>query len=92
MAKIRNAQFVFPNRNRYKIDYSDDVKDLVEKLLQKDKADRLGAGPDGHLDILNHPFFKDIDIKELEAQSLKAPYVPTIKKEEFAKFFDAEAG
>lgn len=38
MSKIQNASFVFPNRNRYKIDYSDEVQDLVEKLLVKDKS------------------------------------------------------
>ena len=33
MSKIQSANFVFPDRNKYKIDYSDEVQDLVVKLL-----------------------------------------------------------
>lgn len=78
LQKIQTSKVVFPDRKRYKIDFSDDFKDLVNKLLTKDQTQRLGAGPNDYLDIMAHPFFKDIDIKKIEAQTIKPPYVPTI--------------
>ena len=38
----------------------------------------MGAGPDDYQEIMAHPFFKDIDIKKIESQEIKPPYVPTI--------------
>jgi len=66
LQKIQTSKVVFPDRKRYKIDFSDEFEDLVKKLLNKDKAQRLGAGPGDHKDIMQHPFFKDIDISKIE--------------------------
>ena len=38
LQKIQTSKVVFPDRKRYKIDFSDEFKDLVNKLLIKDKA------------------------------------------------------
>ena len=57
--KIRQSRVVFPDKRKYKIDYSDDFMDIVLKLLDKDRTTRLGAN--GYEEILNHPFFADID-------------------------------
>jgi len=46
LTKIQTAKVVFPDRKRYKIDYSDDMMDLIVKLLDKDKSKRLGAQGD----------------------------------------------
>lgn len=37
LMKIRQQNVKFPNKTKYKIDYSDDFVDLVLKLLNKDK-------------------------------------------------------
>ena len=65
--KIKNSKVVFPDRKKYKIDFSDELVDLVNKLLVKDKSQRLGAN--GVQEILDHPFFASIDFKQLEAQT-----------------------
>merc|ERR1719238_1176212 len=46
LTKIQTAKVVFPDRKRYKIDYSDEMMDLIVKLLDKDKTTRLGAEGD----------------------------------------------
>ena len=44
--KIKTAKVVFPDRKKYKITYSDEIMDLVTRLLEKDKSKRLGAKDD----------------------------------------------
>ena len=60
--KIKKSKVVFPDRKKYKVDYSDEWSDLITKLLIKDRTKRLGAGQNGMEDILSHPFFASIDL------------------------------
>jgi serine/threonine protein kinase len=46
LLKIRKAKVVFPDRKKYKIDYSDEIADLVHRLLERDKSKRLGNKDD----------------------------------------------
>ena len=59
--KIKNSKVVFPDRKKYRIDYSDDLMDLVMRLLDKDKSTRLGTQGDAE-EILAHPFFSSINM------------------------------
>ena len=68
LQKIQTSKVVFPDRKRYKIDFSDEFQDLVNRLLEKDRTKRIGSGQEDYLEIMNHPFFKDIDIAKIEAQ------------------------
>ena len=61
LTKIKNSKVVFPDRKKYRIDYSDELMDMVLKLLDKDKSTRLGARGDSE-EILAHPFFASIDM------------------------------
>jgi hypothetical protein len=61
LLKIRQSKVVFPDKRKYKIDYSDEFVDLVLKLLDKEKKTRLGSNGDAE-EILAHPFFKDLNI------------------------------
>jgi hypothetical protein len=40
--KIKNSKVIFPDRKKYRIDYSDELMNLVNGLLNKDKDIRLG--------------------------------------------------
>ena len=53
---------IFPDKERHKVDYSDEFVDIIEKLLDKDQKTRLGSKNGVH-EILDHPWFKDLDIK-----------------------------
>ena len=65
MHKIKNQHLVFPDKTHYKIDYSDEIVNIICKLLKKDRKKRLGAKNDAK-EILAHPFFQDIDLEALE--------------------------
>ncbi|XP_052140789.1 3-phosphoinositide-dependent protein kinase 1-like isoform X2 [Oryza glaberrima] len=51
--------------------FSDDARDLIDKLLDVDPSKRPGAGPDGYVSLKKHPFFRGIDWKNI--RSTRAP-------------------
>ncbi|BFG22344.1 hypothetical protein CerSpe_086190 [Prunus speciosa] len=53
----------FPNH------FSDEAKDLIDRLLDLDPSRRPGAGPDGYAALKMHPFFKGVDWKNLRGQT-----------------------
>ena len=61
LLKIRQSKVVFPDKSKYKIEYSNDFVDLVLKLLNKEKQDRLGSKRDVD-EVLAHPFFASLNI------------------------------
>lgn len=95
LTKIKNSKVVFPDRRKYRIDYSDELMDLVLKLLDKDKNTRLGAKNDSE-EILAHPFFASINMDDLMKQKVEPPFKPKVEgaagEEDYTKFFNAESG
>jgi serine/threonine protein kinase len=93
LTKIKNSKVVFPDRKKYRIDYSDELMDLVLKLLDKDKSTRLGAKNDSE-EILAHPFFASINIKDLMEFKVDPPFKPKVEGagEDYTKYFNAEKG
>jgi len=75
MQKIQKQKVVFPDRKKYKIDFSDEMMDLIVRLLDKDKNTRMGS-KDDFFEILSHPVFKGIDIQKLESKSIEPPFKP----------------
>ena len=61
----------------YKI--SDDAKNIIEKLLEKDPTNRLGKN--GLKEIKKHPFFSSISFSDLKKKKVKAPFKPEISKD-----------
>ncbi|KAI4292430.1 protein kinase X [Pancytospora philotis] len=53
-----------------------DARDLLEKLLIKEREKRLGAN--GIEEIMQHPFFSTIDWKKLQRFEVPAPLVPKL--------------
>jgi serine/threonine protein kinase len=72
LLKIRTQKVVFPDKRKYKIDYSDEFVDIVMKLLVKEKKDRLGSKNDFR-EILEHPWFSDLDMDAVLEQTMKPP-------------------
>lgn len=91
LMKIKNSKVIFPDRTRYRIDYSDEIVDLIVSLLAKDKSKRLGYKEDG-AEVLRHPFFADIDIEKLARKEVEPPYKPEVSTDFLdTKFFNAKA-
>jgi len=73
---IRHAKIVFPDPIKHKIYMSDELKDLITKLLSRDPTQRIGKRKDV-LEIIEHPWFKEIDFEKLCKKELDAPYKPS---------------
>ncbi|KAL5716777.1 non-specific serine/threonine protein kinase [Ranunculus cassubicifolius] len=54
---------------RFPEHFSEEAKDLIDKLLDTDPSKRPGAGADGYHALKNHPFFQQIDWKFLRTLS-----------------------
>lgn len=57
---IRKKPVYFPDPQRHKIKMSDECKDFITKLLEKDPIGRLGT-KEGIDEILRHPWFNNLD-------------------------------
>ena len=87
LTKIQKSKVVFPDRNKYKIKFSDEIADLIVKLLERDTTKRLGA-KDDFTEVLSHPVFKDISIEELEMNKITPPFKPNISNKDLSKYFN----
>lgn len=74
---IKDSAVNFPDPDKHKIYISNEAKDLILKLLDKNKKTRLGAKNDID-EILAHPFFASLDIPKLLNKELEPPYKPEI--------------
>jgi serine/threonine protein kinase len=72
LVKIKNSKVVFPDKRRYKIDYSEDFVDLVLKLLNKEQNQRLGTKGDAE-EVLKHPFFSSLNIDDVLNKRMEPP-------------------
>ena len=72
-----------------KIPLTDEVKDLVSKLLIKNQNIRLGA-KGGFDEIKIHPFFNGFNFDNLLNRKIKAPFIPEIKGDLDVGNFDEE--
>lgn len=62
LRKICSSKVIFPEQERYGLDYSPEFVDIINKLLDKDMNTRLGSQKDVH-EVLSHPWFADIDCR-----------------------------
>jgi len=74
-SKIKSSKVVFPDKVQYRINYSDELVDLIKKLLEKDRTKRLGS-KNGAQDVLAHPWFTGIDRVKLENYQVEPPFKP----------------
>ena len=54
---------------------SEELKDIITKLLERDSKKRLGSVNDAD-DLVNHPWFADIDWKALMDRQMPSPFLP----------------
>ncbi|KAK2953530.1 putative cAMP-dependent protein kinase catalytic subunit beta [Blattamonas nauphoetae] len=70
---------------KYKVTFPEDVavpteaKDLIIRLLRKDKTKRLGCLVGKARDVMRHPFFAGINWIQIEQGQCNAPVRPTVK-------------
>jgi len=74
---IKEAPVNFPDPIRHGIEVSDNAKDLIRRLLEKNRKKRLGSKNDIK-EILAHPFFADLDMDKLLKKEIPSPYRPQV--------------
>lgn len=68
--KIMRQKLRFPKE----VKVSSEFKDFISSLLSKDPEQRLGNN--GHQEVMDHPFFSDLDFEAIQQKQYPAPYVP----------------
>ena len=56
----KSREVVFPSKEQYDIQYSEELVDVIRELLMPQAFDRLGNS-DGAEEVLSHPFFGTLD-------------------------------
>ena len=82
---ITKSELRFPK----KFQVSEEAKDLLGKLLNKNQKERFGANG-GFEEIKKHPFFKGINFEALEEKKVEAPFKPVLEGEFDVRNFDEE--
>jgi len=75
---IKRGKIIFPDPIRHKIDMSEELKDIILRLLDRDPKTRLGAK--GYKEVMEHDFFKNIDFDSILNKEIESPYKPNLKK------------
>lgn len=90
---ILKDKLVFPDRTKYKINYSDNCMKVIYYLLKKDPNLRLGSKNDSQ-EILNDPFFKDVDINAILKKQVVPPFKPHVIEDythpDFCKYINVD--
>uniref|UniRef100_A0A3P9IH64 G protein-coupled receptor kinase n=1 Tax=Oryzias latipes TaxID=8090 RepID=A0A3P9IH64_ORYLA len=64
------------DQEEYSDKFSEEAKDICRQLLAKDPKERLGCRGCGGVEVKQHPIFRNINFKRLEAHMLDPPFVP----------------
>ena len=82
---IKGSPVKFPKR----ISLSEDAKDVIRKLLEKNPKKRLGS-QSGIEEIKKHPFFASIDFDLIVEKKIPAPFIPDLANDTDVQYFDEE--
>ncbi|KAH9997841.1 hypothetical protein BJV77DRAFT_1137197 [Russula vinacea] len=74
----------------YPITMPRDAVSILQKLLTRDPARRLGSGKGDAEEIKKHPFFKDVNFDDIFNKRVPPPYFPTINGSADTSNFDEE--
>jgi serum/glucocorticoid-regulated kinase 2 len=82
--RIRKGELQFPSY------VSPAARSLLEGLLRRDPAVRLGASVHDAEEIKRHPFFFGIDWNAVYSRRLPPPFKPNVTSQTDVKYFDRE--
>ena len=74
----------------YPIDMAGDIVQIFQGLLTKDPQNRLGGGPRDALEVMEEPFFRNINFDDVLNLRVEPPYIPEIKSAEDTSYFEQE--
>lgn len=74
----RNFQNIVKLPLRFPSEFSDNARSLLRGLICRNPAKRLGSGPCGVQEILDHPFFAKVDWEKLYKRNVVVPFRPVV--------------
>lgn len=77
----RNFQNIVKLPLRFPSEFSDDARSLLRGLICRNPAKRLGSGPCGAQEIMDHPFFSSVDWEKLYKREVPVPFRPVVKSD-----------
>ena len=86
---IENGSIRWPDPVKHGINVSEEVKDLITKLLEKNKMQRLGQ-KGGVDEVIKHPWFASLDIDSLLKKKIVPAFRPEIKDDADTANFDTK--
>ena len=81
---IKNSTLQYPEH------ISDACRDFLEKLFIKDPDSRLGGGPRGAEDVMEHPWFERVEWKAIYDKKVRPPFKPKLNNDADTKYIDPE--
>ncbi len=67
----------------YPIHMPRDSVSILQKLLTRDPARRLGSGPTDAEEIMAHPFFRNINWDDVYYRRVQPPFIPQLVSDRF---------
>ena len=77
---IKTKPVFFPDAKKHGIAMSAECKDFIERCLKKNPTERLGSKNDIQ-EILDHPWFSDVDINALKNRQIDPEFKPKLSKD-----------
>ena len=75
-------QNISENKLEFQVFFSEEIKDLLKKMLDKDPKKRIGINNDKS-DLKNHEFFKDINWDDIANKKINPPCDMVNVREEY---------
>jgi len=74
----------------YPIHMPRDSVSILQQLLTRDPAERLGSGPTDAQEVMSHAFFRNVNWQDIADRKVAAPFLPQIKSPTDTSNFDSE--
>ena len=84
---IEKGDIRWPEKDRHGVEVCAEARDLISKLLSKDKKKRLGCNNDVE-EVLKHPWFAELDMKALQDKKIEPPFKPAVDSSADIQNFD----
>jgi len=81
--KIRNCDIKFPDA------ISAECKDLLGRIFVPDPEKRIGSGPTGGQELVEHPWFAGVDWTAIYNKQVRPPFKPKLQSELDVKYIDS---